>query len=115
VLVAGVDDVDLDRQIVVDELGRVGVVRMNSANLGGSKKNVVRLFLSEEGLGGRLIGQIEIGVSPSQDVGEAFPLKIPHDSRADETAVASDVDFGILVHCVFLAIRDSQKRCNHAS
>ncbi len=49
-------DVGLNHQILINEIGRVGVVREYAADLCGSKKDKFRFLLSEKGL--------DIGLTP---------------------------------------------------
>jgi hypothetical protein len=48
VQVGSVDDVAGDDEVVPNELGRIGVVGMDAANLGRGQVDLVRAFLREE-------------------------------------------------------------------
>lgn len=53
------DDVGLDDQIVVDELGRVGVVGVDAADLGCGQEDVVGALAFEEGADGLLVHEVQ--------------------------------------------------------
>jgi hypothetical protein len=58
-LEGAVDDVVLDGEVFVDEVGAVGVVGVDAADAGGGDENVVGLFGLEEVEGGALVEEIE--------------------------------------------------------
>jgi hypothetical protein len=100
-----VNDVGLDHQVLVDELGRVAVVGVNAADFGGGQVNLVGAFLGKEGIDGRLIGEVEFGVAAGEDLGRGARVaggraarwriaQLPHDGRTDHAAMAGDVDPG---------------------
>lgn len=98
VLPRAVDHVGLDREVVADEFGRVAVIGDDATHLGRGQEQVFRPVLGEEAIDRCGVGQIEFGVGALQDVRVALALKIADDGRADQTAVAGDVDAGVLVH-----------------
>lgn len=53
-----VNHVGLHHQVLVDELGRVGVVGVDAAYFGGGHVNLGGLFLGKEGLHGGLVGEV---------------------------------------------------------
>ena len=55
------DDIAFDRQIVVEEVGRIGIVGQYSADLGGRRHDQVRSGLRQPVLHVRLAAQIETG------------------------------------------------------
>ena len=57
--VGAMDDARLDDQVVVDELGRVGVVGVDAADLGRGQEDVVRPLLLEKGAHCRLVQQVQ--------------------------------------------------------
>ena len=69
------DHVALDHQVLVDELGRVGVVGVDAAYLGGSEIDLVDALALEEGTDGGLVGQIKFGVGAGDQVGVALGLQ----------------------------------------
>ncbi len=95
-----VNHVGLHHQVLVDELGRVGVVGVDAADFGGGQVHLGGLFLCKEGLHGGLVGQVQLRMGAGDKVGLALLLKGADDGAADHAAVACDVDFFFcLVHC----------------
>uniref|UniRef100_A0A7C8YQX8 Uncharacterized protein n=1 Tax=Opuntia streptacantha TaxID=393608 RepID=A0A7C8YQX8_OPUST len=66
----GVNDVGLDLEIDSDEIGRVSVVSVNSADFCGGKGDELRLLGGEEGVDGGLDCEIELSVGSEDEVGE---------------------------------------------
>jgi len=54
--VSRVEDVGFDHQILVDEVGAVGVVGVDAADPGGGGKDIFRLFFFEERANRPLLG-----------------------------------------------------------
>ncbi|PON70391.1 hypothetical protein PanWU01x14_080600 [Parasponia andersonii] len=71
VAVRGVDDVGLDLEVHGDEVGRVGVVGVDPAYLGGREDHESGPFGGEEGVNFALAGEIELGVGSEDQVGIA--------------------------------------------
>src|ERR1017187_8933347 len=92
------DQVGLDHQILVNKVGPIRVVGVNSADLGGGNINVVGPDLRKKVDDGFLIQKVEFPVSPRQDTAIAVSLQLADESRAHHAAMAGDVDPGILVH-----------------
>ena len=100
------DHVALDHQILVDELGRVGVVGMDAAHLGSSEIDLVDALALEEGADSGLVGEVKFGMGAGDQVGVSLGLQCPNDGGSNHAAMAGDVDACIEVdfgHCV---IRD---------
>ena len=53
------DHVERDREIVGDEIGRIGTVRVNAADLGGRQEHRIRLGLREPAIDAGAIRQVE--------------------------------------------------------
>ena len=118
VRVGGVDDVGLNGQVAADEVGRVGVVGVNTTHLGGGEEDVVGLLLGKEGVGGVFVGEVELGMGAGDEVAVAVGVQVGHQGRADQAAVAGDVDFGVEVHSAIgpvRPIRCSRRSGSHAS
>jgi hypothetical protein len=88
-----VDDVGFDHQVLVDELGWVGVVGVDAADLGSGEKDLIGLFRFEEGAHGSLVREVELSVRAGDDVGLPLALQHAGDGGADHATVAGDVDF----------------------
>ena len=87
-----VDDVGFDHQVLVDELGRVGVVGVDATDLGCCKVNLIRFFCLEESPYGGLVGEIKLGVGAGNDVGLTLGLQHTDDGGANHATVACYVD-----------------------
>lgn len=90
--VGGEDDIGLDEKINSDEIGGVGGVGENAADLGGSEEDEMGAVDGEEGLDIGLAGEIEGGVGSEEKVGEAESVEAAGDGGADEALVAGDED-----------------------
>jgi len=88
------DDVGFDHHVLVDEFGRVGVVGVDAADLGGGEVDLAGLLGFEEGAHGGLVGEVELGVGAGDDVGLALAVEDTDDGGPDHAAMAGDVDFG---------------------
>ena len=45
---SAMNQIGFDRQVLIDEIGAVSIVRVNASYLGGSDKNILRLFCPKE-------------------------------------------------------------------
>ncbi len=98
-----VNHIGLDHQVLVDELGRVGVVGVNAAHLGCGQVHLVGLFCGKEGAHSGLIGQVQLSVHSRDDGVGRMPMRqqMAHDGRTHHAPVACDVNFGSGSHvCV---------------
>ena len=93
----GVDDVGLDLEVGGDEVGGEGGVGVDAADLGGGEDDVARALGGEEGLDVGLAGEVELGVGPDDDGGEAEREEAAQDRGPDEAPVPGDEDLGVLV------------------
>jgi hypothetical protein len=59
--VGGVDDVGGDHEVLVDEVGGVGGVGEDAADLGGGEDHVLGALGGEEGVDGVGVAQVELG------------------------------------------------------
>ncbi len=89
----GVDDVGLDHQVFVDELGGIGVVGVDAADLGRREVNLVRALGEEELVNAPLVDQIEFRMGARDDAGGALCAQAAHDRRTDHAAMPGNVDF----------------------
>ena len=90
-----VDDVGLDHQVLVDELGRIGVVGEDAAHLGRGQHHVVHPFPAEELPHRLLVGQIEFPMGAGDDSGAALILQPPDNGRPHHAPVAGDIYFRV--------------------
>lgn len=88
------DYVGLNHQVLVDEVGWVGVVGVDAAHQGGGQVHLIWPFQVEKPLHGGLIGQVKLSVGSGDDLGWRCALgqQVPHDGGTHHAAVAGDVD-----------------------
>ena len=94
------NDVVLNDQILVNELGRVALVSHNSTNLCCGVKNVFRFFSCKKVSNCFLFEQIELCMGAGNDVCLTIPFKCTDDRRTDESAMSRDVDFCVFFHAL---------------
>lgn len=92
-LEGAMDDVVLDSEVFVNEVGAVGVVGVNAADFCGGHEDVVGFLGFEEVEYGALIKKVELLPCAGDEVGIAARLQAAHDGGADHAAVAGDVNF----------------------
>ena len=88
----GLDEVGLDEQVVVDELPGLLPVRHDAADLGRGVDDHVGALLVEERPHRRLVAQVELVELGDEGLGVAVARQGAPDRRADEPAVAGEVD-----------------------
>lgn len=94
VAVGGVNDVGLDLEVDTDELGWIGLVGVDAADLGRGEDDEPGLLGSEEGLDIVLAGEVELGVSAEEEVGEAEVPELADNGGAHEASVSGHKDLG---------------------
>jgi hypothetical protein len=89
-----VHDIALDDEVVVDEVGRVGVVGDDAADLGRCQDHDIGPFHRQEGSHRGLVLEIELRLSAGDEfdrLARPLPgLEPPQDRRAHHAAVAGD-------------------------
>src|SRR5262249_42341708 len=80
-------DVELDREVVADEVAGRGVVRADPAHLGGGQVHLLRALRPEERLDLVRVREVELGARPQDQVPVACRLQPPDDPRADQPPV----------------------------
>jgi hypothetical protein len=86
------DHVGLDREVLVDEVGRVAVVGEDAADLGRGEEYRLGLFLREEIAHRARVDQVELGVAAGDEVAVALRLEPAQERRAGQAAVAGHKD-----------------------
>ena len=86
------DDVRLDHHIVVEEIGRIGVVGQDAADLGGGDEDRMRALIGHELSDLGLIAQVDPAPVLADDLAIASRFKSPDDGRADHAAMARHPD-----------------------
>ena len=71
----------LNLQVLVDEIGPVGVVGHDASHVSGSQNHIFGLFGIEEGTNSHTIHQIEFVVALTDQVGISFLKKVVPDGR----------------------------------
>ncbi len=67
----------LNRQVLLNELGRIRVIRENPTRLSRCQEHVCRLLFLKEDSHGRLFCQIKFFVAASNKILVAFGLQLP--------------------------------------
>ena len=84
----GMHQVGLDHQVLVDELGRVGVVRVDAAHPGRGQVHLVDGALLEKPLHRLLVDQVNHVATGGQNVAVAQRLQPPDNGRTHHAAMA---------------------------
>lgn len=95
----GGDDVGLDLEVDGDEIGGVGLVGVDAADLCGGEDDVLGLLRGEEGVDGGLGGEVELGVTAEEEIGVAEGGELADDGGADEATVACHEYGSRFIHC----------------
>jgi hypothetical protein len=85
-------------QVLIDELGRIGVVGMDAAHFDGGQVHLGGLFGLEKCLNGGLVSEVQFCVGSGNDVCLAVVLQNSNDGTANHATVAGDVYFWMLGH-----------------
>ena len=95
--VGGVDHVRLDHQVLVEELGGIGVVGVDAPHLRRGQDHHVGLRLGEEGAHRALVGQVQLRAAAGEDLrlGEPHRAQAAMDRRAHHAAMAGEEDAGL--------------------
>ena len=92
------DDVLLDAEVAVDEVGAVAAVGHDPTHVGRGQDDVRRALLVEESANGSGVQQVELRVGTAHEVRVPLGEEVVPNGRPDESAVAGDIDFGLLIH-----------------
>ena len=95
-----VDQVVLDRQILVDEVGPVRVVGLDAPHLGRRDEDVVGLVRLQVGVHRGLVHQVQLLTHRCQHLCVPPGLQPAHQRRAHHATGARDQDGGVLGNCV---------------
>jgi len=90
----------MDHHVVINKLGWSGRIGPDAAYGPGHQEDIVRAVSLEPVVDGRLVAQVELVTGGSQEVSVAFFGQAAEYGRADEAAVAGDVDAGIFGYSV---------------
>ena len=88
------DDVAFNHQVLINEIGPVGVVGVDAAHPGRRHEHRIDLLPPEEFRHRPLVDQVQLRMRASDDAAVAIRLEPAHDGRTDHAAVAGDIDGG---------------------
>jgi hypothetical protein len=86
----------LDLQVLVEEIRRVGTIRPNPADFGGSHKDVLGAVPGIELIDGDRIQEVQLKARATQQALEALSFEFPPDRAAHHALVARHVNESIL-------------------
>ena len=86
------DHMGLNGQIVADEFGGVGVVRVNATHLCCCEDDVRRSLRFEEALDSQLIREIELRVGARDQILITLALQSSDNGRSGQATMAGDID-----------------------
>ena len=92
------DDVLLDGQVLVDEVGAVLQVGHDAAHMGRCQHDILGPLLVKELPDGHGIHQVQSLVGAADEVGIALALQAVPDGAAHESAVPRHIYLSVFVH-----------------
>src|SRR6202035_5516420 len=104
--VSSADDVERDSKIVGDEIGRIGAVRVNAADLGGCQEHGVGSIVAEPALNVGLARQVQL-LSINNQGFTVFSYQSARDCGADHAKATGDKDTP--------SLKIKEFRCGHAA
>ncbi len=110
-----IDDVGFNHQIVVNELGGVGVVGVYSAHLGSGQVDLIRFLGMEKSADGLLVREVEFGVSAGEEVGLTLLLQGANNGRTHHAPMSGNINFGGCGHGRVLSYRSSRSEISTTS
>ncbi len=96
--VSAMDQGGRDHQVLVQKVGAVPAVRLDSAYLAGSNEDVLRPLLGQVVMHRTLVQQVQFVMGAEQQVVVAASLEPTHDGSAHHATVAGDEDLCFAVH-----------------
>jgi len=93
-----VDEMVLDLQIFVEEIGWPRIVRFDSADFRGGNEDKLGLFSRKEFIDRCPVHEIKFGVGFAEESLEALALQFPPDGTAGQPAMAGYVNPSVLRH-----------------
>ena len=85
------NDVEADRQIVSNEVRRKSIVGVNTADMTGGDDDRIRLIALQPRLGGRLLGEVELGPCRGENFA-IFAAQPPNDGRPGQPVMPGHID-----------------------
>ena len=96
------DDVVLDREVVVHEISQSRFIGCNTADLCRRQHDILRFLLLKVFPDRRLFPHIQLPGAKPDDVFIAFFPELPFNGRTHLAAAAGDKDLSVFVHCFHL-------------
>ena len=98
------DDILLDGEILVDEVGAVLQVGHDAAHMGSRQHDILGLLLVKEAVHCHGIHQVQFLVGAADEVGVALGLQAVPDGTAHKAAVACHIYLSVFLHRLFQMI-----------
>ena len=92
------NNIHFQNHVVIHKICQCFAVGHDTANLCCSQKNIFRLFFSKEFFYSILSAQIQLFMRACDNICIALTLQLTHNGRANHSAMACDIDFGIFLH-----------------
>ena len=87
---------------------RLGVIRVDAANLGRRNEYKFRLCIRKKFLNGGRVQQIDFLPRSPDEILKSLPLKFAPDGAAHQSAMAGHVNAGVRVHHLALILSESR-------
>ena len=97
-LPGAVDEVVLDLEVFVEELGWLAAVGQDAADFGGGHEDELRLCLGVKVRHCGAVQQVEFLPGSADEMAVALPLQFAPDGAADQAAMAGDIDCRVKIH-----------------
>ena len=94
------DDVVLDLEVLIDELGRIGGIGVDTAYLGSSQNDIVRLFSRKKVAYGLLRSQIKFRMAANAQVLIPRTAQGATDGTAYQPTVPGHKKFTVFLHYI---------------
>ena len=91
------DDVVLDLEVLIDELGRIGGIGVDTAYLGSSQDDIVRLLGRKKVAYGLLLCQVQLRMATNAQVLITSAAQGPAEGTAHQTAMPGHKEFSIFL------------------
>ena len=92
------DNVLLDLQVLIDEIGAITAVGHDAAYVSGSQHDAVGPLVVEEAAHGDGVEQVELAVRAPHEAGVTLRKQVAPNGRTDQSAMAGDIYFKVFVH-----------------
>lgn len=97
ILPGTMDDVVLDLEVLIDELGRIGGIGVDTAHLGSSQNDVVRFFSRKKVAYGLLLSKIKFRMAANAQIFIPRTAQGPADGAAHQTTMPGHKEFTVFL------------------